>query len=163
MFSNGSFNSISLATVTPSLVDVGEPNFLSRTTLRPLGPNVTFTTFASLFTPRRIAWRLSSPCIICFAFAILPPSNSFPPLPVCCTGMAELISSNLPPRPAPRLPEQFAAFIARPGLLLARRHLRVLNNSQHFVFAQDQIILVVNFDLRAGVFAEQDAIPRLYI
>ena len=38
MFSYGSFSSISLATVTPSLVIVGLPNFLSMTTLRPFGP-----------------------------------------------------------------------------------------------------------------------------
>ena len=50
MFSSGSFSSISLATVTPSLVIVGEPNFLSRTTLRPLGPRVIFTASASFST-----------------------------------------------------------------------------------------------------------------
>ena len=61
MFSVASFSSISLATVTPSLVMVGEPNFLSRTTLRPLGPSVTLTASASWLTPRRIAWRDSSP------------------------------------------------------------------------------------------------------
>ena len=61
MFSSGSFSSISLATVTPSLVIVGEPNFLSRTTLRPLGPSVTLTASASWLTPRRIAWRDCSP------------------------------------------------------------------------------------------------------
>ena len=38
MFS-GSSSSISLATETPSLVDSGEPNFFSSTTLRPLGPS----------------------------------------------------------------------------------------------------------------------------
>ena len=37
MFSIGSLRSISLATVTPSLVIVGDPNFLSMMTLRPLG------------------------------------------------------------------------------------------------------------------------------
>src|SRR5438034_28390 len=67
MFSSGSFRSISFATVTPSLVMVGEPNFLSRTTLRPFGPSVTFTASASWFTPRRIAWRDCSPYTICFA------------------------------------------------------------------------------------------------
>ena len=67
MFSSGSLRSISLATVTPSLVMTGEPNFLSRTTLRPLGPRVTFTASASRFTPRRIAWRESFPYVICFA------------------------------------------------------------------------------------------------
>ena len=47
MFSSGSLSSISLATVTPSLVMVGPPNFFSRTTLRPFGPRVTFTASAS--------------------------------------------------------------------------------------------------------------------
>ncbi len=47
MFSIGSVNSTSLATVTPSFVTVGAPNFLSMTTFRPFGPNVTFTASAS--------------------------------------------------------------------------------------------------------------------
>jgi hypothetical protein len=41
----------SLATVTPSLTILGEPYLLSRTTFRPLGPRVTPTRSASLFTP----------------------------------------------------------------------------------------------------------------
>ena len=49
MFSNGSSSSTSRAMVTPSLVMVGAPNFLSMTTLRPLGPSVTLTVSASLF------------------------------------------------------------------------------------------------------------------
>ena len=59
-FSIGSLSSISLATVTPSLVMSGEPNFLSRTTFRPLGPSVTLTASARAFTPLRIALRASS-------------------------------------------------------------------------------------------------------
>ena len=55
MFSSALPSSISLATVTPSLVMVGEPNFFSMTTLRPLGPSVTLTASASVLTPRRIA------------------------------------------------------------------------------------------------------------
>ena len=51
MFSIGSASSTSLATVTPSLVTVGEPNFLSMTTFRPLGPRVTFTASARWSTP----------------------------------------------------------------------------------------------------------------
>src|SRR5579871_6727858 len=73
MFSSASLRSISFATVTPSLVIVGEPNFLSRTTLRPLGPSVTFTASASWLTPRRIAWRDCSPYTICFAILISSP------------------------------------------------------------------------------------------
>ena len=45
MFWYGSSSVISLATVTPSLVIVGLPHFLSRTTLRPRGPRVTLTAF----------------------------------------------------------------------------------------------------------------------
>ncbi len=52
MFSNASSSSISRAMVTPSLVMVGAPYFLSSTTLRPLGPSVTRTASATLSTPR---------------------------------------------------------------------------------------------------------------
>ena len=59
-FSIGSLSSISFATVTPSLVMTGEPNFLSRMTLRPRGPRVTLTASASALTPRSTAARASS-------------------------------------------------------------------------------------------------------
>jgi len=59
MFSNLSSSSISLATVTPSLVMRGEPNDLSMTTLRPLGPSVTLTALASVLTPLSIRLRAS--------------------------------------------------------------------------------------------------------
>src|SRR5215475_3705819 len=51
MFSNLSSSSISFATVTPSLVTVGEPKLFSITTLRPRGPSVTRTALASVLTP----------------------------------------------------------------------------------------------------------------
>src|SRR6202521_3338680 len=70
MFSSGSLRSISFATVTQSLVMVGDPNFLSRTTLRPFGPRVTFTASASWLTPRSTACRDCSPYTICFAMAL---------------------------------------------------------------------------------------------
>ena len=57
MFSNGSSSSTSRAIDTPSLVMVGAPNFFSSTTLRPLGPSVTLTASASLFTPASRARR----------------------------------------------------------------------------------------------------------
>src|SRR5918993_214643 len=60
MFSNGSSSSTSLAIDTPSLVIVGAPHFLSRTTLRPFGPSVTLTALASLSTPASRARRASS-------------------------------------------------------------------------------------------------------
>ena len=60
MFSKGSSSSTSRAMDTPSLVMVGAPNFFSSTTLRPLGPMVTFTASASALTPASRARRASS-------------------------------------------------------------------------------------------------------
>src|SRR5688572_8661626 len=60
MFSNLSFNSISLATDTPSLVTVGAPKLFSSTALRPFGPSVTLTALARMLTPRSIRVRASS-------------------------------------------------------------------------------------------------------
>src|SRR5262245_42099199 len=51
-FSNLSASSIALATVTPSLVDVGAPQLFSSRTFRPRGPIVTLTASASTSTPR---------------------------------------------------------------------------------------------------------------
>src|SRR5579875_1251119 len=56
--------------VTPSLVIVGAPNFLSRTTYRPLGPSVTLTALATASTPCSSALRasasyFSSLCAMC--------------------------------------------------------------------------------------------------
>ena len=67
MFSNLSSNSISRATDTPSLVMVGAPNDLSKITLRPFGPRVTFTASASTFTPLSIFTRASLPNFTSFA------------------------------------------------------------------------------------------------
>ena len=60
MFSKGSSSSMSLATVTPSWVTVGAPNFLSSATLRPLGPSVVLTAPASASMPLLRARRASS-------------------------------------------------------------------------------------------------------
>ena len=60
MFSNGSWRSISLETVTPSLVTVGPPNDLSMITLRPVGPSVTPTALASFSAPASNFLRASS-------------------------------------------------------------------------------------------------------
>src|SRR4051794_27173457 len=73
MFSNLSCSSISLATVTPSLVIRGAPKLLSITTLRPLGPSVTFTASARMSPPRSIRWRASPPKRTSFAAIWLPP------------------------------------------------------------------------------------------
>ena len=72
MFSNGSSSSMSRAIVTPSLVIVGEPNFLSRTTLRPLGPIVTLTASARRSMPFLSERRAVSSKMSCLA-KVMPP------------------------------------------------------------------------------------------
>src|SRR5713101_3480916 len=71
MFSYLSWSSISLATVTPSLVIVGLPNFLSMTTLRPFGPSVALTASAITFMPLSRAARASSLNLSCFGMSRL--------------------------------------------------------------------------------------------
>src|SRR5262249_6379246 len=67
MFSNLFSSSISLATVTPSFVTVGAPHDFSITTLRPRGPRVTRTAFASLSTPDITKFRAFSSKMISLA------------------------------------------------------------------------------------------------
>src|SRR5213080_1034857 len=67
MFSNGSSSSMSRAMVTPSLVMVGDPNFLSSTTLRPFGPSVTLTASAIRSMPCLSSRRAVSSKMSCFA------------------------------------------------------------------------------------------------
>src|SRR5215469_9856349 len=147
MFSSGSFSSISLATVTPSLVMSGEPNFFSITTLRPLGPRVTFTASARMFTPRRIDCRDSSPCRICFAISYFSFEN-----------LRWLNSSSHP----------FAKRGGRmghpPELLGGEgRFTGAFQDAEDFFLTHDQEVFAVDLDFRAGILAEQNAIARLHI
>src|SRR5664279_4495024 len=73
MFWSLSLSSISLATETPSLVTVGPPNERSSTTLRPLGPSVTLTALARMFTPSTMRARASPPNETSFAAMLFSP------------------------------------------------------------------------------------------
>ena len=70
MLAKASSSSTSLATVTPSLVICGAPNFLSMITLRPLGPSVTLTAFDSASTPSLSSSRASTLYLISFAMTV---------------------------------------------------------------------------------------------
>src|SRR5204863_6285646 len=67
MWWKGASSSASRATVTPSWVTVGEPNFLSSATFRPLGPSVVFTALAMMSMPFLSFLRASSVKASCFA------------------------------------------------------------------------------------------------
>src|SRR6266446_6137526 len=113
MSSQLSLSSISFATVTPSLVMVGLPNFLSMTTLRPFGPMVALTAAAMMLTPRNRAARPSSLNMTCFGISRSPPG--------------------------------------------------LLDDGEHVLFTQDQVLLVVQLDLGTGVLAEEDLVAGLYV
>src|SRR5262245_14932735 len=160
MFSSGSLRSISLATVTPSLVIVGDPNFLSRTTLRPFGPRVTLTASANWLTPRSTACRDCSPYTICFAMTLSPVGQ------VLWTrrlldGLREsgMAGSQPPPPWAPAIAEASREGRSRGLLFLAR----LVDHGEHFVFAHDEEFLTFQLDFLAGVLAEQNEIAGLHV
>src|SRR5882672_2945759 len=133
MFSNLSESSISLATVTPSLVMRGAPYDLSSTTLRPLGPSVTFTESARISTPWIMRARASPPKRTSFAAMVLIPCF-------------EMLGRS---RPALR------------RLLLGDGDTWAFDDAHDVRLLHDEEILAVELDLRPGPFAEQDAVARL--
>src|SRR5260370_30119154 len=152
MFSRGSRSSISFATVTPSLVMTGAPNFFSITALRPLGPRVIFTASARMFTPRRIAWREFSPVTICFAIRVFPP-EILCLIPGYCAGPK---TGPLHYRwPGRSLSAQAGRLLLQQLLLLAAcGFCGAAELGQNFLFPQDQKLLIVDRDFRAAVFSE---------
>src|SRR5215467_11504597 len=153
MFSSGSLSSISLATVTPSLVMIGAPNFFSITALRPFGPRVIFTASARAFTPRKIDWREFSPVTICFAISNFLP-NLF--LLLSLLPYAFLLFGWPVPSRASSYPSE------RTDLLLGCFR-RAAQLGQDLFFAQDEQLFAFELDLRSTVLSEQHAVSRLYV
>src|SRR5260221_2383800 len=124
MFSNGSSSSMSRAIVTPSLVMVGEPNFLSSTTLRPLGPIVTLTASARRSMPRFSERRAVSSKMICLDNSDVPP---------------EVYGTNAAATPSVR------------------------DDRQDVLLADDEEILAVDLEFRAGVLGVEDLVAGLHV
>src|SRR5581483_1834047 len=152
MFSRVSLSSISLATVTPSLVMSGEPNFLSMTTLRPLGPRVTLTASARTFTPRRIDWRDSSPWTICFAIAL-----------TLLTKFAGAV---------PREPENLESPGAGRGPSTPRlarsaqddnKAEELFQDAEDFFLAHDEELFAIDLDFGTGILAKEDAVAGFHL
>src|SRR5581483_6186309 len=133
MFSHGSSSSISLAIVTPSLVIVGAPHFLSRTTLWPFGPSVRATVSASLLTPASSERRASSLNFRSLD-AIRPPF--------------QMDRGPGAPRSSPR-----------PGL----RSRLLLDDGEDVARGQDQVLLARDLDLGAAVLRVEDLVPDLHV
>ena len=130
MFSNGSSSSISLAIVTPSLVIVGAPHFLSSTTFWPLGPSVMATASASLSTPASSARRASSPNFSSFD----------------CHGASFVHRWN-----GARRACRARAPAPKPGWLLA-------DDGEDVAGGQDQVLLALDLDLGAAVLGVDDLV-----
>src|SRR6266496_2085434 len=145
MFSSGSRSSISLATVTPSLVMIGAPNFFSITALRPLGPSVIFTASARAFTPRKIAWREFSPVTICFAISHF--------LLISLVRTAQFFQTKH--RSEDRLLHSDQKRLLLCGFCGAAQF------GQDFLFAENEVFLTVQLDFRAAVLPEQNTIAGL--
>src|SRR5580704_7850860 len=171
MFSRGSRSSISLATVTPSLVMIGAPNFFSITALRPFGPRVIFTASARAFTPRRIDWREASPVTICFAILVFPPEISVLRTAVVralCASFSLLITPTKIRRfagvaPATSMTLNAALSFAQALLLLLAGGLRGAELRQDFFLAQDQQVFVVNLDFGAAILAKQNPVSNFHV
>src|SRR3954469_23061454 len=131
MFSYGSSSSISLAIVTPSLVMVGAPHFLSMTTLRPFGPRVTLTVSASRSTPRCNESRASE--WNCRIFDI------------------RFLSRGRPGSPPDR---RAAPGRQRMGVLL-------VDDREDIAGRQDEVLLGAQLDLGAAVLREDDGVAFL--
>src|SRR5713226_1858902 len=168
MFSFGSLSSISFATVTPSVVIVGLPYVLPRTTLRPFGPSVIFTASASWLTPRRIAARDSSPCVICFAiiFIFSPNQSCLLELPTrrslrnLCVPLCLCGESFLNPHKQTGTAGKVAWLFAllAPGSSTSAR-----DDSENLVLAHNQQLFTVDLDFRAAVLAKEDPVAPLNI
>src|SRR4029079_14354258 len=133
IFSNLSSSSISLATVTPSLVVRGAPKDLSRMTLRPFGPSVTFTALARISTPRSMRSRASPPNFTSLA------------------AMKWLLSL---------LDFQFGKARTSGGSLSGRLS---FDNAHDVGFLHDQVFDTVDFDFITRPLAEQDRLADLHV
>src|SRR3974377_285198 len=133
IFSNLSSSSISLATVTPALVMRGAPNDLSSTTLRPLGPSVTFTALLRMSTPRSILSRASTENLTSFAAMV---------------AFSEIFVAAQPSWPSGRFPLGGAAF---------------LDDAHDVALLHDQELVAVDLDLGARPLAEQDAVSNAHV
>src|SRR3954464_1471918 len=130
-FSYESSSSISRAMVTPSFVIVGAPHFLSMTTLRPLGPSVTFTASASALTPRSRARRASSSN--CRSLAAMRPSFH--------TRVKKSVRTDCGDRARMR------------SVAAGEAEALLLDDREHVAGGEDEVLLVVVLDLGAAVLA----------
>src|SRR5471032_1608205 len=152
MFCSLSFSSISLATDTPSLVTVGAPNERSSTTLRPLGPSVTLTALARMFTPSTMRARASAPKMTSLAAMR------------CFSGFSEWgvqDGGGTCPRPGHSPPGRRSCPPAWSAKRCAPRRELLFDDGEEVFFAHHEQFVAIDLDGLAAVLAEQHAIAHL--
>jgi len=125
-------------------VIVGEPNFFSITTLRPLGPSVAFTASARMFTPRknRLTGFLTVQNLLCHSRILLGTVVRYP-LSQCQSSASVLVARK--------------ARYARP----ARTYFFTIPRTSSSRMIRK--FLTVELDLGARVLAEEDVVACLHI
>src|ERR1700676_5574687 len=164
MFSNLSSSSISLATVTPSLVMRGAPNDLSSTTLRPLGPSVTFTALLRISTPRSILSRASTPNLTSLADIVISVFNWSDPKNRAGRVLRDdiwIAGPILRDADCAGFSGQGKSVERLSGLLL--RDGQIGEDAHDVAFLHDQQFLTIELDLVAGPLAEQHTVADLEI
>src|SRR4029079_11096781 len=146
MFSNGFSSSMSRAMVTPSLVMVGEPNFLSRTTLRPFGPIVTLTASARWSMPFLRERRAVSSKMSCLAKG------------GCLQRYYGRGSGARRPRVVMSSRDAPTAERARWS---ASTGGSVLDDGEDVLLAHDEELVPIDLELGAGVLRVEDLVPLL--
>src|SRR5712672_3383868 len=154
MFSNLSSSSISFATVTPSLVMRGAPKLLSSTTLRPLGPSVTFTALARMSTPRSILSRASPPNRT--SFAAISTYSIVSDVILIASSAARRVSKD----EAWFVP---ASFETAPRASSGPGAMSSGDDAHDVGLLHDQEILAVEHDLGARPLAEQNVVAGLHV
>src|SRR5437868_5402667 len=133
---------MSRAMVTPSLVTVGAPNFLSSSTWRPAGPRVMATVWESAWAPRRRALRAStskrSRLGVSKAMRWKPQRGGMASRGGAATGA---------PRPRPPA-----------GVLVL---LAVRDDGEDVLLREDQVLHLVDLDLAARVLGVDDPVTHL--
>src|SRR5712692_2039888 len=153
IFSKGSGRSISRAIVTPSFVIVGAPNFLSSTTLRPLGPIVTLSVSARASIPFLSECRACS--VNCSLFA-----TKYTPQ---CSLRASKNRATARVAPTQQRYVGSARHTLPSPCKLALSNTKLFNNTHDIAFAQDQILFTVDFDFAASVLCKQHLLSDAHL
>src|SRR6478735_10290782 len=142
--------------VTPSFVMVGAPHFLSMTTLRPFGPSVTLTAFASASTPRSSDLRAESLNSSSLAIAVLRDRDAGGG-----RGFAPRRGGMVVQSPVPDAPRSHPVAGAHRGAVTAYVVRASADDGENVTGGQDEVLLAAVLDLGAAVLAVDDAVTDL--